>query len=320
LTSFERLELLASVADLYYIERYSQAEIAQRLGYSRSAISRLLTEAHEHKLVEIRINHPLRRNLLLEQTLRDLFNLEAVVVAQRGNLEYRRMLMLIGRLAAGRIDDILSENCIVGLSWGTAVYEVVSAIQARRLGGVQVVQMIGGLGLGDSQFDGPGVAMQLAQRLGGRYYTLNAPHIAADETSRDSLLSLRAIRSTLDLALKSRFAIVGIGSVDPKRSSFLRTGYLTSAELAEIRAAGAVGDICGTHFDAGGEILDIDVNRRIVGIDIRMLRSTPCRVIAVAGGRVKAPAIVGALRGNLVDMLITDSHAAEVIIAQARSS
>jgi deoxyribonucleoside regulator len=314
MTSYERLELLASIADLYYVERRSQAEIAQRLGYSRSAISRLLTEAHNRQLVEIRINHPLQRDTDLEHGLREMFGLDTVLVARRGNLEYERMLIQLGRMAAGYLDEILDDPCIIGISWGTAVYEVVTAMRARRLRGTKVVQMIGGLGLGDQQIDGPGVAMYLAERLGGRYYTLNAPHIAADEQTRDSLLSLRAIQEPLGLALRADYAIVGIGTVDPARSSFLRSGYLTKSELSGIRATGAVGDICGTHFDAEGGILDIDINRRVVGISLPALRATPCQVVAVSGGRVKAPAIAGALQGKLIDVLITDSNAAEEVV------
>lgn len=313
--SFERLELLASVADLYYLQRCSQAEIAQRLGYSRSAISRLLTEAHEQQLIEIRINHPLQRDAFLENVLREKFDLKAVLVAHRGHMEYESMLRLLGRMAARYLEDLLSDSCVVGISWGTAVYEVVDAMRPRRLRATKVVQLIGGLGLGSQQIDGPGVAIHLAERLGGNYYTLNVPHIAADMQTRDSLLSLRAIQDTLRLGLQANYALVGIGSVDPVRSSLLRTGYLSAAELEKIKASGAVGDICGTHFNAAGRILDIDINHRIVGIDLRALRKTPCQIIAVSGGRVKAPAIAGALRGKLVDVLITDSNAAEEVIA-----
>lgn len=314
MASFERLELLATVADLYYIDQCSQAEIAERLGYSRSAVSRLLAEAHERQLVEIRINYPLQREARLEHALRDTFGLEAVYVSQRGNLSYDRMLLQVGRLAARHLEDYLEESSIIGLSWGTAVYEVVSALTPRRYRGIEVVQMIGGLGSGDQQIDGPGVAIRLAERLGGRYYTLNVPHIAVDEQTRNALLSQRSTHDTLQLALRADLAVVGIGSVDPTRSSFLRTGYLTAAELDSIRKTGAVGDICGTHFDAEGHILDIDVNRRIVGVNLQELIDGPCRIVAVSGGRVKARAIAGALRGHLVDILITDSSAAEEIL------
>lgn len=315
MTSYQRLQLLATVADLYYVRQISQAEIAQRLGYSRSAISRLLSEAHEKQIVEIRVHHPLQRDVDLEMALRVRFGVQDARVARRGSLDYGQMLALLGRLGAAYLDEVWVEPCVVGLSWGTAVYEVASALQPRRLPGSEVVQLIGGIGRGDAQIDGPGVAMRVAQTVGGRYHTLNAPHIAADSAMRRALLAMPAIQDTLQLGLKASFAVVGIGSVAPERSSLLRAGYLSPTELAQIRATGAVGDICGTHFDANGRILDVDINRRVIGIDLRQLRQTPCQVIAVAGGQVKAAAIAGALRGELASVLITDSSAAERILA-----
>lgn len=316
MTSYDRLELLATVADLYYVERRSQAEIANQLGYSRSAVSRMLSEAHDRQLIEIRINHPLQRDSQLEYALRSRFGVPLVYVAQRGYLSYDRMLMQLGRLAAGYLDDMVAESTTIGISWGTAVYEVVNALSPRRLRGIEVVQLIGGLGKGDPQIDGPGVAMRLAERLGGRYHSLNAPLIVNDHQTRQSLLASRVIQDTMQLALRADLAVVGVGSVDSIRSSLLRTGYLTSQELDDISRTGAVGDICGTHFDSNGCILDIDVNRRVVGVNLRQLLAGPCQVIGVGGGRLKAAAIAGALRGNLIDVLITDSNAADAVLSQ----
>lgn len=316
MTTYERLELLATVAHLYFVERLSQADIAARLGYSRSAVSRLLADAQDKGVVEIRVRHPLERDVDLEMALRESYGLDAALVARRGQLEYERLLQMLGRLGAGYLGERLTGPCIIGLSWGTAVYEVVNALPPRRLPGAEVVQLIGGVGFGDPQIDGPGVAMRLALALGGRHYTLNAPHVAADEAMRDALLSMRAIRETLQLALAASVALVGIGSLELGRSSLYRAGYLQADDLAALRAEGAVGDICGWHYDAGGRLLDSDINRRVVGVDLRELRATDCQVISVAGGRIKSPAIAGALRGGLVDVLVTDSSAAEAILAE----
>ncbi|MEZ4518108.1 MAG: sugar-binding domain-containing protein [Chloroflexota bacterium] len=264
MTSYERLELLATVADLYYVQHIGQAEIAQQLGYSRSAVSRLLTEAHEKQVVEIRIHHPLQRDTSLEMALREVFGLQAALVARRGNMGYDQMLTLLGRLGAAHLDEVWTEPGIIGLSWGTAVYEVANALRPRHMPNAEIVQMIGGIGRGDPQIDGPGVAMRVAQAVGGRYHTLNAPHIATDNVMREALLAMPAIQDTLQLALQASFAVVGIGSLEAEHSSLVRAGYLTADDLAAIRATGAVGDICGTHFDADGRIPDIDINQRII--------------------------------------------------------
>ena len=63
-------ELLAQIAELYYDGGQTQTQIAALLRYSRSMISRYLTEARELGIVEIRINHPVQRRLDLEAALK----------------------------------------------------------------------------------------------------------------------------------------------------------------------------------------------------------------------------------------------------------
>lgn len=130
-----------------------------------------------------------------------------------------------------------------------------------------------------------------------------------DEEVREAFLKEQRISETLELAKRADVALVGIGSVDPSVSSLIRAGYMDEEELAVIRRRGAVGDICARQFDIQGRILDIEFNRRVVRIDIESLKHIDC-VIGVAGGMLKAPAILGALRGEYIDVLVTDEEVA----------
>jgi deoxyribonucleoside regulator len=51
----------------------------------------------------------------------------------------------------------------------------------------------------------------------------------------------------------------------------------------------------------------------VVGIPPDVLRRIPF-VLGVAGGKVKAPAILGALRAGLVNALVTDDTAAQCLL------
>jgi deoxyribonucleoside regulator len=84
--------------------------------------------------------------------------------------------------------------------------------------------------------------------------------------------------------------------------------------LARLQAQGAVGDICARHYDAQGRVLDIELNRRIVGIELEALHDIE-QVVGVAGGEAKAEAILGALRGGHVSVLVTDDAAARKTLA-----
>ena len=316
----DRLRLLATVAERYYVDQLSQAEIAKETGYSRSAISRLLQEARSQGVVDIRINHPLRRSPELEARLLYEFGLRTAFVLERGGHDYAGMLRLLGRLGASVLSAELQPDSVLGISWGTAIYEVAQSLQPFDYPQLRVVQMIGAYGNSDSYVDGHALAHKIADIYGGNYFTLNAPLIVDDVATKTALVNDRRIRSVLDLALTADIALVGIGSSALERSSLYRAGCLTRNEVVSIQAAGAVGDICGTHFDARGHILDFDVSQRIVGIDIAQLSRSGCQIVAVAGGRSKAAAILGALRSGLIDILVTDSSAAEAIAVSNRDS
>lgn len=316
----ERAHLLASVANMYYSMGMTQADIARQVGYSRSAISRLLDEAQARGIVEIRINFPLNRSVDLERQLKDRFKLRDAYVMIRGGVDDAKALRQLGRLGAACLEDVLSPDSRLGISWGTAVYEVVHALRPRRWPDSRVVQMIGTAGRGDPAIDGPELARALAEVLGTSYSTLNTPLIVDDVSTRQALLSESKIAESLSAANHVDVALVGIGSVEPEISSLVRAGYLRPDELASIKAQGAVGDVCATHYALDGRILDIDINRRMVGVNLEALHRPSCLAIGVAGGRLKSPAILGALRGGHVDVLVTDDDAAEKVLADDKST
>jgi DNA-binding transcriptional regulator LsrR (DeoR family) len=162
--------------------------------------------------------------------------------------------------------------------------------------------------------DGPELARLLASVYGGEYRYLHAPLIVEDAHAREVLLQEPRIRETLSLARRADVALVGIGAPSPEVYSLLRAGYLDREALAQLRAQGVVGDICARHYDAHGRVLDIELNRRIVGIELEALHDIE-QVIGVAGGEAKAEAILGVLRSGHVNVLITDDVTARKVLA-----
>ena len=124
----------------------------------------------------------------------------------------------------------------------------------------------------------------------------------------------RNIRETLARARQADILLVGIGTPNSELYSLVRAGYVDEAEARSIRAAGATGDICAQHYSLNGEWLDLDINRRAVGIDLDALSGVD-RVIGVAGSSQKGAAILGALSGRYVNVLITDDQAAQKVLA-----
>ncbi|MCS7249251.1 MAG: sugar-binding transcriptional regulator [Anaerolineales bacterium] len=305
----ERVELLARIAEMYYEQNLTQSQIAQRVGYSRSMVSRLISEARENNIVEIRIHYPLQRIGELEEYLRDALHLKDVRVLRRGPLSYTAMLRRLGGLAAQFLEEHLRDYITIGTSWGTALYETVNAMRPHSIEGVRVIQMIGALGTPNPEIDGPELARRLARLLGGRYATLPLPLIVDSEVTRLSLLNSPYIQRVTQHFRSIDLALVGVGTVDNEFSSLLRAGYLDAMQLESLRSAGAVGDVCAIHIDIQGNLIDTPLTRSIVGIDADTLQAIPLR-IGVAGGQAKAIPIIAACRAGLINSLVTDEIAA----------
>lgn len=315
----ERIDLLAQVAIWYYEEGLNQAAIAERIGKSRSMVSRLLDQARDAGLVEVRIRYPLRTDSELEQQLLQEFDLAEAHVLADPPENYQLLLRRLGDLGARCLQASLHPGVIIGLSWGTAVHAVVSAMPSTIVPSSTVVQLIGAVGHGDPMVDGAELGRWLAQKLGASFRFLSAPLLVRDEDVAQALRRERINQETLAIAAEAEVALIGIGTPEPEYSSLLRAGYVSRDELNELMEAGVVGDIVAHQFDDEGRVLDISANKRAINLDADSIRQIP-RVIAVSGSVGKARAIAAALRGGFCSCLVTDARAAEAVLERARST
>jgi DNA-binding transcriptional regulator LsrR (DeoR family) len=309
-----RLELLARVASMYYDKEKNQQQIADEIGLTRSAISRLLTEAHKRGIVEHIIHYPWRTSIELENALSARFDLKHVQVLIRQNKTYEEMLQGLGVLAAEYFTSLLPNLKIVGITWGTGLYQMVRAFRPINRPDMEVIQLIGGTGTERGSAIGPLLAPNLANCLGCTCRFLHAPLIMENQIAHIALMQDRIIRETLERAALCDVGLVGIGSTLPELSNAHKLGYLSLEEIQEMRADGIVGDVAGLHYNMDGKILqDHWINQRIVAISTSTLSKIK-EVIGVAGGYKKGDSIFAALKGRLIHTLITDEEAARRVL------
>lgn len=313
----QRLELLGQVAAWYYEEKLDQSEIGNRIGKSRSMVSRLLREARDSGLVEIRVRVPLRTEPKREEQLVEAFGLDEARVLSGVNLDHESMLRRLGRLGSRAFQSRLHSGMNVTIGWGASLHNLVRAMPEIRLDDVMILQAMGSVGDGDPNVDGVELARTLASKLNGDFRSLAAPLIVDREETAASLLAERTIATTIELAAAADIALTGIGSIDTALSGLVRAGYFSESHIASLRSRGVVGDLMGFLLESDGTIADITENRRLVALAPDRL---PATTVAISGGVAKAPAILAALRGGYVDVLVTDSAAAESILALRRRS
>lgn len=309
----DQLLLLIEVASQYYEEEISQADIAERLGISRSTVSRMIKEARERGIVEIKINRPVNRSAQLEKDLKNRFSLKAARVLDEDGLSYEDTIQHLGTTAAQYLTEQLYEGATMAIGWGFAVSQVVRVMKKPGHFSVDVVQMVGSAGKVGPERDGLELARHLAEVLGGRCLYVAAPIIVQTANVAEALFQDPAIKHTLDVAERSDFAVVGIGSVSSTHSTIVESGYITDKDLQDLLENGAVGDICNQWFCADGKTCKTEINKRTVGLGLERLKSIQ-NVIGVAAGSIKVEAILGALNGKLINILVTDRQTAESVL------
>lgn len=315
----DREELLADISEMYYEEGYTQAEISNKVGMTRSAISRLLTEARQKGIVEIRVHRPLRYDSKMEMTLRSTFNLIGARVVNAGaRTDYDELKGRLGTAAALEFQSLIKPNMVIGIAWGTTVKSMIDAISPFPVPGIKVVQLLGVLGSTRHSYSGQTLVENLAMKLGGEGNYLFTPFMVDTEDTATILRKDFSIQQVLSLGIQSDLAILGVGSVEPDFCSLFQGNHISRQDLDTITREQAVGDVSGHYFDIEGRSANVEFHKRLMGISKNNLLKVPIR-FGVAGSPEKAEAILGALRGKFLNYLTTDNHTAARILELAKN-
>lgn len=304
--------LLVRAARLYYEDQRSQQEVAEALKLSRSNVSRLLAAAREQGIVEIRIHDPSGRDLALEAQLSSSFGLADCRVASVRPGE--AALAAVGRLGAEWLLGNVRQGQRVSLSWGRTLQAMVEAVHVERELPIEVAPLVGGLSSVASETTGEELVRELAGRLGARFQRLHAPALLESRAARDTLMMEPAIASVLDAGRRSSISFVGVGAYGWGASAaIIEALRLSDVERALFDQAKPVGDLCARFFDDEGRPIRGVVDDRVLGVSLDDLRRIPT-VVGLAAGIEKARGLLGALRGDLLNVVVCDSALAQAVL------
>lgn len=307
------LLLLAEVAHLYYIKNLTQEHVAERIGVSRSNVSRMLKEARARGLVEIRVHTPLTAATDLQEELEERLGLRECLVLSNPKVgtdpsQTTDRVARISALGARYLQQSIPDGSTVGVSWSSTVHHVVSTRYLQEKSNATAVQLMGSIGGSIVELDGVSITARLADVLGAKAHYLHAPMLVSEAFVRDGLMRDPHISKTLEVARSADFMVVSVGIIN-RNSGQYRTGYLDDDDLNYIREQGAVGDICGSYFARDGSLVRLEMNERTIAIEFEEMRAIPNR-IGVSGGPNKALPNIGAVRAGLLNVLITDEDTA----------
>lgn len=307
----EDLALATRAAWLYHAGALTQSEVAVKLGVTSVRAHRLIARATRAGLVRVSVEGPIGGCIALEETLMARHGLRFCrVVPSLG--EAGIPFRALGAASATVLRDVLErgEHTIIGVGHGRTLAAMVHHLPRTEAPHVHVVSLLGGVPRHTSAnpYD---VIHRLAEKTGAGAWLVPVPFFANTEADRAVLLAQRGIAEAFDMAARATVCFVGIGEV--AGDAFLSaSAMISNAEIAQLRAHGAVGELLGRYLDADGRSIETPLHNRVISLPLASLAGRD--VVAVAGGPGKVAAIRSVLKGQVLNGLITDEPTASALL------
>ncbi len=307
-------QLLVRLAWACEVEGLTQSEAAERFGITRLRVNKSLSEARRRGILRVSIESVYTAAADLEWQLERHFRLMRVcVVPSPENVEEVTTLVSAG--LGAHLGTLLSDQKIktFGMSWGNTLNLATRYMQPINRPDLEIVSIMGGVSRG-SDVNGYEIATRLADLCNAEHSFFTAPLFAGSAASQKLFMEQDVIAEMLE-KIRSCEA-VALATGDLQSSLLVRDALPRDVDRDELIALGGVGDITGHVLNAEGEMIDHDVNRRVIGISLDDLAKIK-NVILAAGGAHKVPIILSALKRGFVDTLVTDENTARALLDAA---
>lgn len=312
--------LIYKCCKLYYEKDLSQQEIADKLGLSRVSVSRMIAAGKETGIVRIQVVSP--NNLTyssLEHKLEEKFGLKEAVVVENSPLgtSYDHQTEL-GTEAIHLLETYIHEGDIVGVSMGETLKSICLAPREETTPlGCTFVSLVGGIHVKESYEDihSNRIVHQLADKFGGEFIEFFAPALFSNKEVWEGFKKEVLIQSIFKYYNKLDTIIVGVGYTPRVGATMQRAGYMTQPQLEQWIENGAVGDVSLQLFDKDGNMEPFkEHNDRVAGMKLSDMVNVKNK-IAICSGKQKAEAVMGAIKGGYINILVTDQECANALLA-----
>jgi DNA-binding transcriptional regulator LsrR (DeoR family) len=281
------------------------------MGISRQSAQRLVSLAVAERLIKVRLDHPIAACLELAEKLKEKYGLRHAEVVP-SDPSGSSSTIGIAEAAAAEIERWLRrpEPIVLAVGTGRTLKAAVDQLPPMECPQHRIVSLTGNIGPdGSAAFYN--VIFSMADAIKARHFPMPLPVLCSSAEERETLHDQALVRSTLALGSEAAATFVGIGELGVD-GPLCVDGFLGREEMQSLVESGAAGEICGWVYDQQGRLLDNAVNERVASVPIPSRYTSS--VIGIAKGQRKIKAIAAALRGKLINGIITDEASAEQLL------
>ena len=296
-------KLLTKVAWYYYIEGYTQQEIGEYLSIPRLRVNRLLDKARKAGIIQFSVREGDSKRMIVERELITQFGLKDAFVVP-SPLNEQDINESVAQAAAMYIHERLDKSGYINMGYGDTSSRILNHLANICEFPVNVVSLTGGV-----NYYLPNTRSSI---FNAKLYLTPAPLLMASEDIVKAMEQEPSVRQIRHMATLAQMSIVGIGGVD-SNATLLTNGTLNHSDVLLLSMQGAVGDMLCHFIDKDGNVIQSSLERRLMSTSLEQLKEMN-NSIGVAGGNTKAEAILAALKGKYLDVLITDETTASNVL------
>jgi len=292
--------LMIKVAWYYYMENMTQQAIADQLNITRMRVIKLLEKARQTGIIQFRISSSLDFRRDLETRLMEKYHLRDCYTVPT-NPNGAGINDTIARAASIYIADHVRENSYINFGYGDTTSKTIEYLARNLETAVSFVSLTGGVGYYLPKSE--------SNIFNAKLYLIPSPIIMSSAQMADAIKQESSVQEVTNMIRLASMTIVGIGGMDDS-ATIVKSSILNPSDFRLLAMKGAVGDIICHFIDKEGNLVDTEVDSRLVSVHLNTLKELD-NVIGVAAGKHKIPAIHAALTGGYMDILITDEETAE---------
>lgn len=303
--------ILVKVAHMYYGADMKQSDIAKKLGIDRSTVSKYLKRAKETGIVKIFIAQDNFETI--ESQLEEKFNLKEVyIVPSSENKD--EVYSNLGKAGLNLLKRLIKDKMVIGFNWGRSMGAIgyQAAIENFPAVDADFVPLVGGSESLDVDLHVNTICYKVANAFQARSHYLYAPAITKNTETKKAIINDTNYLRIQDLWDKLDVAFLGIGS-PTSASNVIWTDGLKSEYITSSFGNRIIGETCTRFYDKNGNEVPTEVVDRTISIPFSQLHKVKY-VIGVAASDEKVPAIYSALKGKLINILITDESTAKKLL------
>lgn len=320
--TFDRQRLLVKIARKYYEDRLTQAEIAVLYNLSRQKVNRLLEDCRESGIVQIQIRSFANLHQELEEHLEKRWRLREAIVVDYDFHANKDPIKIYDALAyglAGYLARTVRPGHKIAVNWGRAILSLTYHLSSfrefpfPRRADIELIQSFGAITSRGPEALPYENTLTLGHELGANVILFNAPGVADTPFACQAFSQDPGVMRVIEQCRRSDMMIFGIGGLNLESRSVFVPRKSIQDRIDELGAQGAVGEVNMRFFNRNGEQIESELDQRVVGLRLDEMREIPLRV-AACGGPGKTQALLGALRGRMINVLVTDQETARRLL------